>query len=425
MKKHLFSLLTILPFMGFGQVLLQENFNSGVIPTSWTVQQSNPRETWKIIVVSSGTAVGVEYDEDLVDQNEWLITPSLNFSTLDQNYYTLKFKAGLSAYWSIDPFDHYDVYVKVSTDNGATWTQLWTETDLTSIAPSFAYNNISLDVSQYADQANVKFAFIYEGVDGAGFYVDDVIVEATSDVPVPDYCTPDEYFIVEAITNVNFAGINNSSPASSNDSNEYFLDVVGQVTQGETYEIRLSGNTEGDYDNKFEVFIDWNKNGVFDANEHISIEDLLVNSTGTDGIFVSQDITVPADAVVGNTRMRVKKYYFTDEDDFDPEACSVFGYFGQFEDYTINVSPSADLGINDLSKSTVKVYPNPVVDYLSIVAGKEIKSVSVVDILGNNIQGSKSLFNNDKLDMKSLPKGVYIVTIETENEKHSFKVVKK
>jgi hypothetical protein len=68
-----------------------------------------------------------------------------------------------------------------------------------------------------------------------------------------------------------------------------------------------------------------------------------VNSTGTDGKQSTGDITVPADALLGATRMRVIKKFSS-----VPDACNAAGY-GQAEDYTVVVDanpppqPSADV----------------------------------------------------------------------------------
>jgi hypothetical protein len=56
-----------------------------------------------------------------------------------------------------------------------------------------------------------------------------------------------------------------------------------------------------------------------------------VSSTGTDGKQSTGDITVPADALLGATRMRVIKKFST-----VPDACNAAGY-GQAEDYTVVV----------------------------------------------------------------------------------------
>ena len=249
----------------------------------------------------------------------------------------------------------------------------------------------------------------------------------TESSPFSPYCGPIEYgFTVEEITNVSFAGINNTTSSTSEVSHEIFLDQIGEVTQGETYEIRLSGNTEGEYYNKFHVYFDWNQNGIFDESEYVEIVDRLFNSSGTDGAFVSQNITVPADAVIGNTRMRVKKEYVMTSDLVgDSSPCDDTSYFGQAEDYTINVSPSEDLGLSEVNKTTIQVYPNPVVDFLSINTKERIKVVTITDITGKLISNVKFNSKENKVDFSDLASGVYIVKIETEKGIKSFKVIKK
>ncbi|MDP2454128.1 MULTISPECIES: hypothetical protein [unclassified Kaistella] len=46
-----------------------------------------------------------------------LITPSMDFTTATS--FTLKANIGLSYYWSVDPENNYDAFIKISTDNGA------------------------------------------------------------------------------------------------------------------------------------------------------------------------------------------------------------------------------------------------------------------------------------------------------------------
>ncbi|MXV37633.1 T9SS type A sorting domain-containing protein [Flavobacteriaceae bacterium Ap0902] len=70
----------------------------------------------------------------------------------------------------------------------------------------------------------------------------------------------------------------------------------------------------------------------------------------------------------------------------------------------------------------VQLYPNPVHDVLNIVSGSEVKSVEVYTFLGQKMNLKNA---NSKLDFSSLPSGVYIVKVETENGVTSHKVVKK
>lgn len=517
MKKNLLILsLIALPALGFGQVLLNEDFESGTIPSTWSVQQTNPRETWYVGEGVDSFVATVDYDEDLEDQNEWFITPSLDF-TPTRAAYVLTFDLGMSYYWGVDPNNNYDVYLKVSTDNGATWTQIWSEDQIGEFE-NWTLNPVRIDVSQFQGQDNVKFAFQYVGADGAAVYLDNVKVEGLTELPQapgcvalitpengatgvdymsgmglsweaaspvaatgynvyfgnsastlnllgstagtavsitngsPDttyywqiapkndigvatgcevrsfttgsspfapYCGPLSFTYVEAITNVTFAGINNTTPVDSEVSHESFLDQTAQVVPGETYTVTLKGSTEGNYKNRFVVFIDWNQNGTFDETEKYSLTDVLENSTGVDSKYVSMDITVPADAIPGNTRMRVKKTYGATVQE-DP--CVVGSSFGQAEDYSVNVG---SLSITDITKTKVQAYPNPVVDYLTVTSAKDIQSIAVVDVTGRKVLASATATKENKVDMTSMPAGTYVVSVDTEEGTQTFKVIKK
>jgi hypothetical protein len=136
---------------------------------------------------------------------------------------------------------------------------------------------------------------------------------------------------VEPITKVTFAGIDNTTPATSSIPLEDFTAISGNVLVGSTYLISVQGNTVGPYTTYVNAFVDWNRNGIFDASEEIQIG-TITNSTGTDGKKAEKQITVPGSALAGGTRMRVIKRW----NQFAPPNNSA-GY-GQAEDYTLVVA---------------------------------------------------------------------------------------
>ena len=157
--------------------------------------------------------------------------------------------------------------------------------------------------------------------------------EAGGGGPFPDpYCGPLDFTsAVEPITLVEVAGISNVTSAVVNGTpdHEDFTGISGDMEAGMSYPIALEGNTDGNFTNRFVVFIDWNQNGILnDAGEVYEITDLLVNSTGVDGQQSNGTIDVPAGALAGTTRMRVKKQFGT-TNYLDP--CLATG-FGQAED---------------------------------------------------------------------------------------------
>ncbi|HMU25490.1 MAG TPA: hypothetical protein PKD97_10525, partial [Ferruginibacter sp.] len=72
-----------------------------------------------------------------------------------------------------------------------------------------------------------------------------VITYTTS---LPNYCSPTVTVAIEPITNVTFAGINNTTPNTSGIDHEQFC-LTANVAQGGTYPIALQGNTVCPYTN--------------------------------------------------------------------------------------------------------------------------------------------------------------------------------
>ena len=243
--------------------------------------------------------------------------------------------------------------------------------------------------------------------------------------PFPPYCGPLTFqYLTEPITRVAFAGFDNVSEASGSSSvpHENYTHIVGSVVPGETYPITFEGNTEGGHNNYFAVYIDWNQNGDFnDAGEKYFIDGSvsIFASTGLDGISVTADISVPEDALLGETRMRVKKDYgnYQTPEYFDDPCYG--GLYGQIEDYTVSVST---LGVNDVNMVKAQIYPNPVKDALHI-SGMDVRDVKVYDITGKQLRAG---LNGNSVQTAHLPAGVYVIQMtDAEGNVVSKKFIKK
>ncbi|REC46489.1 T9SS type A sorting domain-containing protein [Chryseobacterium pennipullorum] len=179
MKKHYLLLMLFVCFIGIKSQIITENFESATFPpTGWTVQSTNPAFTWTATTTSpvSGTrSASVEYDPDLVSQDEKLISPA--FSLVGATSPVLSFKSNFNPYWAMTPNNNYDTVVKISTDNGTTWTQIWSENNITvPTPPGFETYDITVPLNSLIGQSNVKLAFNYIGTDGAQWSIDDISV---------------------------------------------------------------------------------------------------------------------------------------------------------------------------------------------------------------------------------------------------------
>ncbi len=252
----------------------------------------------------------------------------------------------------------------------------------------------------------------------------------TEDSFVSPYCGPIVFsYAVEPITKVSFADLENitSAQVGGSPSHEDFISMKATVKRNNTYQMKLQGNTDGDYFSKFVVFIDWNKDGKFEGTQEIiTVPGALQNSTGEDGKEVSVDITVPNDAIIGDTRMRIKKTYVGPNENADTEPCraNIVVDAGQAEEYTISIQE--ELSTNEVDRNVkIKAYPNPVIDVLNISSHFNLKSVTVYDMKGKMVLYKDLGTSTVELDLSNLLSGMYMVAVEYESSTEMLKVLKR
>jgi hypothetical protein len=132
----------------------------------------------------------------------------------------------------------------------------------------------------------------------------------------------------EHITNVTFAGINNSSAGTVGGPVNYTAQVA---TVNVGVPSTLSVTILADASEYVYAFIDWNQDGDFvDADEVYTV----ASSVSTAGPH-SVQITPPNSATPGSTRMRI----MLDFGGSVPNSCKS-GTYGEAEDYTVNVVTS-------------------------------------------------------------------------------------
>ncbi|WP_299100958.1 T9SS type A sorting domain-containing protein [uncultured Winogradskyella sp.] len=244
------------------------------------------------------------------------------------------------------------------------------------------------------------------------------------------YCEIPSGAVVEEISSVNF----DLTSITNSDTSSILVDKTTSIVNiipNQTYTISVTGNTYGNFDTNIVAFIDWNQNETLDdANEVYSIG-TLTNTTGDDGTIVSLDITIPSDAVIGATRIRITKTY-TDADSpaivdpcsisFNPFGTAAQPGYGQALDFTLSVS---SLSVNSFDISQLSVYPNPIKNTLNVSYNAEIKSVKIYNLLGQNILTHLPNASQFQVDVSSLNAGVYIVKLFSENDQYSFRTLKK
>ncbi|MDT0294108.1 GEVED domain-containing protein [Mesonia ostreae] len=126
------------------------------------------------------------------------------------------------------------------------------------------------------------------------------------------------------------AGSENISNASSGFSTAGYGDFTSlTVEQGlngaVNFEVNIEGGNAG-----FRIWVDWNQDDVFDSTDEVAFQ-----SSGY-SIAHSGTFTIPANALEGETRMRIVSHWLNSSGEVDP--CETGFTYGEFEDYTFNVT---------------------------------------------------------------------------------------
>ena len=127
----------------------------------------------------------------------------------------------------------------------------------------------------------------------------------------------------------------------------------------------------------------------------------------------SFNLTVPADAALGTSRMRV----ILQHDNFASDPCEdQTQFYGQVEEYTINVLN--DVGVAELTGANgIAGYPNPAstVLHISTPEGRPM-NVKVLDITGNLVMDRAQVRD---LDISKLAAGSYVLVATEKDGTHA------
>ncbi|MCB9000531.1 MAG: M4 family metallopeptidase [Bacteroidales bacterium] len=296
-----------------------------------------------------------------------------------------------------------------STDNvGVTGYEVYQNGSLVSTVTTTSYTATGLS-------ASTSYSFYVKAKDAAGNVsaASSAISVTTSDVQLT-YCTSKGNNVTyEWIDLVQLNEISNTT--TSNGGYADFTSLVANVSLGSSQTIYFScGFKSSSYTEYWQVWVDWDHSGTFDTDEKMASGSS--SSSGT----LSGTFTVPSDAVLGTTRMRVTMKYNS-----AATACETFSY-GEVEDYTVNVTAASYNNViagytqsevlgNEPSTDIV-VYPNPASSYIrvKVVNGTKVGTVSIYNMQGALVKIMQMEGNEQEISVSELPAGSYLLSVEDE-----------
>lgn len=236
-----------------------------------------------------------------------------------------------------------------------------------------------------------------------------------------EYCTPPN-FITGPFTGMEYISLNNMQYTSSHSDGyaDFTQDASEcQLKPGETYTLlmqfyydpALLSSFSGRLN--FRVWVDFNQDWDFeDANETLysGVVDMNDVKPGSPSKTFKLEVTVPADAKLGGTRMRIYNDMLTADGHITPNPCGYLndggglGQHGECEDYAVMVSTSA--GVSEVESDKVQLFPNPSSE--TVYFSEAVTNVSV-----STLDGKTVLTNNEEtksLDISDLEQSIYILT---------------
>jgi len=199
-------------FSGGLPLPFEEDFELGSFKEKWTIENPDYGITWDGYYKLSGNLPSRKsawiyfYDYPAIGERDRLISPLLNFSGLESAY--LQFKHAYAIY---DISRRDSLIIHISTDNGINWTRIFEASDdgtgnfathpptTAEFVPKnttdwcgvgYGSDQIRIDLSPWAGNANVKIMFESYNGHGNSLYIDDFLVNSNQPPflvsPIPD-----------------------------------------------------------------------------------------------------------------------------------------------------------------------------------------------------------------------------------------------
>ncbi len=208
---------------------------------------------------------------------------------------------------------------------------------------------------------------------------------------------------------------------------------VINLTKGTQYTLTYTDYTNragGTYKDFFQVWIDYNRNGVFEASELISTKNANPSSTKRHTGTIT--FVVPSTAYSGDKmlRMRVASSFYTSV----PDACGTpavqtgptsFLSRGSFRDFPVKIAET--LGTDEVrgtkASSEISIYPNPADTFVEVKNLKGKADYKIYSADGRLVQEGQ--IDGQRINVASLIKGMYVVTIKDDKNTYNTKLIKK
>ncbi|CAI8873781.1 reprolysin-like metallopeptidase [Chryseobacterium sp. IT-36CA2] len=240
-----------------------------------------------------------------------------------------------------------------------------------------------------------------------------------------DYCilnsgSPYYAGIVAAkVANVDyFNGVARSYIDLSEDSSK-----IINLVQGNSYTLKPAViNVFAAANENVSVWIDYNRNGVFEATERVS----SISGTAPKGLvnFGDHTFTVPATSYAGDKLLRMRIIGKFSTAALTNTCGELASQAGGILDLPVKIT-AGTLAVReavDTKTSELSIYPNPADTFVEVKNLKGKADYKIYSADGRLVQEGKI---EGRINVASLVKGMYVITIKDEKNTYNTKLIKK
>jgi|GEM_PF-5462711 len=178
-------------------------------------------------------------------------------------------------------------------------------------------------------------------------------------------------------------------------------DIV--LNRGNTFSTQVvAGYANQTYSETFVIWLDSNQDGEFSEDE------ILTSEIGV--TEMNSEITIPTDALLGNTRIRVSMVWENENNQGQvQEPCGEYDY-GETEDYCVTVDEFDS--VSEILKIT-SLFPNPSQNEITISLPVDLmsKSLVITDATGRTVKTLNTSSTQMNIDISELTSGTYFLEI--------------
>ncbi|MEO1435425.1 MAG: S8 family serine peptidase [Bacteroidota bacterium] len=230
----------------------------------------------------------------------------------------------------------------------------------------------------------------------------------------------------EYIENIAIGNVDLSSGASGG-FESFFTDPI-QLEIDSTYALTITPNFPGGADlENYRIWIDFNQDGSF----HPLFERVFFTPTATDATEITGEISIPATALPGITRMRATIRW---SNDGQPSPCGDFEY-GEVEDHCVEIVQPLTNTVEATRNQnfSVAVQQNPFVDQLNLTINTAragaldlaVYHASGQLVYSRNLEDLGTGQTTYQLnDLANLPVGIYLLEVSHNDQRQTIKLVK-